>query len=109
SALTPLVDWLSSRGAASFHFWLAGLLLPSALWTQVTVARMQAGHEFPVHLDTAQEGLAAVYDLTSAPWRPEWGGALEFPEARLALAPRFDSLFLYRPRGAADRVTPVRA
>lgn len=113
SALTAFVDWLGSRPAASFHFWLAGGMVPYALETQVQVARFAAGDALPAHEPVRGEGLVAMYDLTRA-WDSTAGGLVGFPRPPgsgpelITVPSRFNTLFLFRPAGAPYGVSAVR-
>lgn len=110
SALTDFVGWLGTEAAAAYHAWLVGVphrLLPK----QVQVSRMGVGERFPEHVDTEDEGLAVVYNFTR-PWEERFGGVLVFPHPsgtwdELRIPPLFNSVFIFRSRGAPHAVTPV--
>lgn len=113
TGLRKFCRWLSTDDAARFHGWLAGWPAggESLVSKQVQVARARRGDEFPVHIDTNEEGLACVYNFTRA-FGPEDGGRLYFPyrdRNELELAPVFNTLILFRPRGAPHGVSKVTA
>ncbi|AFE04260.1 hypothetical protein COCOR_01740 [Corallococcus coralloides DSM 2259] len=108
SALTDFCAWLKSADGAAFHAALVGW--PEPLETrQVQVSRMDVGEFFPEHRDTDEEGLAVVYNFTR-PWEDRFGGVLTFrhPEVdadMMRVPPLFNSVFIFRARGAPHRVT----
>lgn len=110
SALTGFVQWLGTQAAADYHAWLVGS--PQRLFPrQVQVSRMGVGERFPTHVDTEDEGLAVVYNFTR-PWEQRFGGVLVFPHPsgtwdELRIAPLFNSVFIFRSRGAPHAVTEV--
>lgn len=109
SWLRKFCRWLGTDDAARFHGWLAawpknGRALHAR---QVQVARARKGDEFPVHVDMAEEGLAAVYNF-SEPFGPRDGGELYFPGTSLVVPPRFNTLTLFRPRNAPHGVAKLR-
>jgi hypothetical protein len=113
SALSRFCRWLSTADAARFHGWLAGWPVDGAPLEsrQVQVARARRGDEFPLHVDTDEEGLACVYNFTRG-FGPEDGGKLYFPHrgrTELELAPLFNTMILFRPRDAAHGVSRVTA
>jgi hypothetical protein len=113
SALRRFCRWMSSDDAARFHGWLAGWPPDGAslVSKQVQVARARRGDEFPLHLDTNEEGIAAVYNFTRG-FDEGDGGKLYFPHrgrTELELAPQFNTLILFRPRHAPHGVSRVTA
>ena len=110
SALRRFCAWLATDDAAHFHGWLAGSAEP-LVSKQVQVARARRGDEFPLHVDTDEEGVACVYNFTRD-FGPDDGGTLYFPHrgrTELALAPQFNTLMLFRPRNAPHGVSKVTA
>lgn len=108
SALTTFVDWLGTDEAAAFHFDLCRWPMNRRhKQIQVQTSRMTAGDHFPLHIDTEDEGLAAIYHLSIG----LDGGELFFPRSDgaddLVVPPRFNTLMLFRPRGAIHGVRPV--
>jgi len=60
---------------------------------------------------TEDEGLAVVYNFTR-PWEERFGGVLVFPHPsgtwdELRIPPLFNSVFIFRSRGAPHGVTQV--
>lgn len=109
SRLLDFCAWLGTDDAARFHGWLANW--PARHAKQVQVARARRGDEFAVHVDTHQEGLAAVYNFTRG-FSGADGGALYFPwkeHIELLVPPRFNTLALFRPRNAPHGVTRITA
>ncbi len=109
SALLRFCAWLGTDDAARFHGWLANW--PARRATQVQVARARRGDEFAVHVDTNEEGLAAVYNFTRD-FGPGDGGELYFPwkkRVELLVPPTFNTLALFRPRNAPHGVTRLTA
>lgn len=111
--LTAFMDWLESQEAARYHAWLTGwpYPLPETFSTQVQASLMGVGDHFPIHHDSDEEGIAAVYNF-SMDWHDGFGGDLFFPDEKgerceLYIPSRFNTLFLFRPRGAAHGVSPV--
>ena len=109
SALMDFTRWLRTDEAAAYHAWLVG-------WNgtlrskQVQVSRMGVGEQFPVHVDTHEEGLAVVYNFTRD-WEERFGGALYFTHPSgtwndLQVPPMFNSVFIFRsadvPHGVAQ-------
>lgn len=110
SGLRRFCEWMASDAAARFHGWLAGCGEP-LVSKQVQVARARKGDEFPVHVDTDEEGIACVYNFTRD-FGPRDGGRLYFPHRgrnELELAPMFNTLIMFRPRGAPHGVSRVTA
>ena len=109
SALTRFVDWLASTEGAEFHRAWTGC--PEGRKTldfvQVQTARARAGEYFPPHVDTDEEGLAAVYQFTRG-FQPEDGGVLKFGR-ELVVAPAFNRVLLFRPRGVEHEVSRIEA
>ncbi|WP_373692155.1 2OG-Fe(II) oxygenase [Corallococcus sp. AS-1-6] len=67
------------------------------------------GRVLPEAPDTDEEGLAVVYNFTR-PWEDRFGGGLTFrhPEVdadMMRVPPLFNSVFIFRARGAPHRVT----
>ena len=113
SGLRRFCRWLATDEAARFHSWLAGWPGDGEqlVSKQVQVARARRGDEFPLHVDTDEEGLACVYNFTRG-FGPEDGGKLYFPHrgrTELELAPMFNTMILFRPRNAAHGVSRVTA
>ena len=113
TALRRFCRWMASDDAARFHGWLAGWPEEGTALVskQVQVARARRGDEFPLHVDTDEEGLACVYNFTRG-FGPEDGGELYFPHrgrVELALAPIFNTMILFRPRDAPHGVSKVTA
>lgn len=113
SALSKFCAWMRSDDAARFHGWLAGWPPDGRplVSKQVQIARARRGDEFPVHVDTNEEGVACVYNFTRG-FESGDGGTLYFPHRgrnELVLAPRFNSLILFRPRNAPHGVSQVTA
>ena len=109
SRLLEFCAWLGTDDAAQFHGWLANW--PARHAKQVQVARARRGDEFAVHVDTHEEGLAAVYNFTRG-FTDADGGALYFPwedRVELLVPPRFNTLALFRPRDAPHGVTRLTA
>jgi Rps23 Pro-64 3,4-dihydroxylase Tpa1-like proline 4-hydroxylase len=114
--LSRFVSWLRTPLAAAFHPALAGAPEPprclSSASVEVQVARMARGQSFPVHVDTCEEGLTAVYQLTRG-FKPDDGGVLQFGEPglkpRLVVPQLFGGLFLFRPADAPHEVTKIAA
>lgn len=109
SRLVEFCAWLGTDDAARFHGWLANW--PARHATQVQVARARRGDEFAVHVDTHEEGLAAVYNFTRGFTEAD-GGQLYFPwkeRVELVVPPRFNSVALFRPRNAPHGVTRITA
>ncbi|HEX8820789.1 MAG TPA: 2OG-Fe(II) oxygenase [Archangium sp.] len=110
SALTGFVQWLGTDAAADYHAWLVGWR-QKLVAKQVQVSRMGVGERFPVHVDTEDEGLAVVYNFTR-PWEERFGGVLHFPHPsgkgdELRIPPLFNSVFIFRSRGAPHGVSQV--
>ncbi|WP_404364643.1 2OG-Fe(II) oxygenase [Corallococcus coralloides] len=108
SALTDFRAWIQSADGAAFHAALVGWPEPPQT-RQVQVSRMEVGESFPEHRDTDEEGLAVVYNFTR-PWEDRFGGGLTFrhPEVdadMMRVPPLFNSVFIFRARGAPHRVT----
>jgi hypothetical protein len=113
SALRRFCRWMASDDAARFHGWLAGWPPDGAplVSKQVQVARARRGDEFPLHVDTNEEGVACVYNFTRR-FGPADGGKLYFPHrgrTELELAPQFNTVILFRPRNAPHGVSRVTA
>ncbi|MEW5742131.1 MAG: 2OG-Fe(II) oxygenase [Myxococcota bacterium] len=113
STLSRFCAFLGSDEGAAFHQALSGWPPEGHRLTrwQVQVARARRGDEFPVHVDTNQEGLACVYHFTRG-FSEADGGVLSFPHrgrAELSVAPAFNRLILFRPKGAPHGVSRVRA
>jgi hypothetical protein len=118
SALTAFLAWLVSPDAIGFHTGLVGWpragdgLAPLRAFqkVQVQASRMLHGERFPAHVDTDDEGLAAVYNFTRAldPGGAE-GGVLEFDDGGLRVPPAFNSLAIFRATNARHRVSEVRS
>lgn len=109
SRLVDFCAWLMTDDAARFHGWLANW--PANHGKQVQVARARRGDEFAVHVDTHEEGLAAVYNFTRGFTEAD-GGNLYFPwkeRVELLVPPRFNTLALFRPRNAPHGVTRLTA
>lgn len=113
SRLSRLCAWLGSSEGAAFHAWLTGW--PGEGWRlaewQVQVARARRGDEFPVHVDTDEEGIACVYNFSRG-FGPDDGGVLYFPHrgrVKLAVPPAFNRLTLFRPKGAPHGVSHITA
>jgi Rps23 Pro-64 3,4-dihydroxylase Tpa1-like proline 4-hydroxylase len=73
---------------------------------------MGVGESFPVHLDTKEEGIAVVYNFTRD-WEERLGGVLYFPHPSgagddIRVPPLFNSVFIFRSRGAPHGVSEVR-
>ncbi len=110
SGLRKFCRWMATDDAARFHGWLAGCEEP-LVSKQVQVARARKGDEFPVHVDTDEEGIAVVYNFTRD-FGPRDGGRLYFPyrgRNELELAPIFNTMIMFRPRGAPHGVSKVTA
>jgi hypothetical protein len=110
SGLRKFCRWMASDDAARFHGWLAGYEEP-LVSKQVQVARARKGDEFPVHVDTDEDGIAVVYNFTRD-FVPRDGGRLYFPyrgRNELELAPIFNTMIMFRPRGAPHGVSKVTA
>ena len=113
SALSRFCRWMGSDDAARFHGWLAGWPPDGRklVSKQVQVARARKGDEFPLHVDTDEEGVACVYNFTRD-FGPEDGGKLYFPyrgRTELELAPQFNTVILFRLRKALHGVSRVTA
>ncbi|MDP1829142.1 MAG: 2OG-Fe(II) oxygenase [Archangium sp.] len=113
SALSRFCRWMATGDAARFHGWLAGWPDDGArlVSKQVQVARARRGDEFPLHVDTNEEGVACVYNFTRG-FGADDGGHLYFPHrgrTELELAPQFNTLILFRPRNAPHGVSKVTA
>ena len=113
SALSRFCRWMGSDDSARFHGWLAGWPPDGRklVSKQVQVARARKGDEFPIHVDTDEEGVACVYNFTRD-FGPEDGGKLYFPyrgRTELELAPQFNTVILFRPRKAPHGVSRVTA
>jgi hypothetical protein len=113
SALRRFCAWMATDDAARFHGWLAGWPADGSplVSKQVQVARARRGDEFPLHIDTDEEGVACVYNFTRG-FGPGDGGRLYFPHrgrTELELAPQFNTLILFRPRDAPHGVSKVTA
>lgn len=106
SALSRFCEWLGTDDAARFHGWLSNWA--SSESRQVQVARARRGDEFEVHVDMTDEGLAAVYNFTRGFTKRD-GGELYFPNDGLRVAPRFNSLALFRPQDAPHGVSKITA
>lgn len=113
SRLARLCAWLGSTDGARFHTWLVGW--PRGEWElaewQVQVAHARRGDEFPVHVDSDEEGIACVYNFTRG-FGPDDGGALYFPHrgrVELLVPPAFNRLTIFRPRKAPHGVSRITA
>jgi Rps23 Pro-64 3,4-dihydroxylase Tpa1-like proline 4-hydroxylase len=79
---------------------------------QVQVSRMGVGEQFPVHVDTHEEGLAVVYNFTRD-WEERFGGVLHFAHPSgtwndLVVPPLFNSVFIFRSADAPHGVSRVK-
>jgi hypothetical protein len=111
SALTDFVRWLRTDEAAAWHGWLVGWQGP-LLSRQTQVSRMGVGEQFPVHVDTDEQGLAVVYNFTRD-WEEQLGGVLHFPQPngtrdRIRVPPLFNSVFIFHSRNAPHGVSQVK-
>jgi Rps23 Pro-64 3,4-dihydroxylase Tpa1-like proline 4-hydroxylase len=110
STLTEFTHWLRTEEATAYHAWLVGW--PGRLISkQVQVSRMGVGEQFPVHVDTHEEGLAVVYNFTRD-WEERFGGVLHFPHPSgtwddLRVPPLFNSAFIFRSADVPHGVSQV--
>jgi hypothetical protein len=120
SALTEFMSWLSTPDSIGFHTGaagaplVAGALPPLRLFdkVQVQASRMLLGESFPLHVDTDQLGIAAVYNLTrSLDQQGADGGVLEFEGVgrSVVVPPRFNTLTLFAATDVPHRVTEIRS
>ncbi len=110
-ALREFVAWLSTPAAARLHLKLVGVRHDRHLAEiQVQVSRMIAGERFPLHTDTDDEGVAAIYNFSV----DVDGGQLVFPaddegaDPSLVIPPLYGSLLIFPPRNRPHEVCEVR-